>query len=196
MILFIGLINICMARFKEYKKKFSGFHHIEKEVNDAIARSGNWLYEDPFSNESNQIMIQCTDHEKEDWFTGTGTAPYNNSTKWSQQFNCIQPSLRGTALEDYIYWLELPVYRTRIMVMRPKTAYSIHSDSSPRLHLPVTTNKHAYFIFKDPAELIHMPANGDSYAVDTRETHSFMNGGDEIRIHIVSAIDNETWEKL
>lgn len=184
-----------MVRFKEHKKKFSGFEYLEKEVFDAINRSGNWLYEDIKSNESNQIMIQCIDHEKEDWFTGTGTAPYN-SNRWAKQFCCLQPSLVGTAIEDYINWLDLPVYRTRIMVMRPKTAYSVHSDSSPRIHLPVTTNKHCFFIFKDPAELIHMPAAGSSYAVDTRETHSFMNGGDDIRIHIVSAIDNEVWEKI
>lgn len=185
-----------MARFKQHKKNFPGFRYIEKEVFDAISRSGNWLYEDIGSNESNQIMIQCMDHEKEDWFTGTGTAPFNDSTRWSQQFCCLQPSLIGTAIEDYIHWLELPIYRTRIMVMRPKTAYSVHFDSSPRIHLPVTTNKHCFFIFKDPAELIHMPADGSSYAVDTRETHSFMNGGDDIRIHIVSAIDNNIWEQI
>ncbi len=184
-----------MVRFKEHKKKFPGFQYIEKEVMDAINRSGNWLHEDIKANESNQIMIQCADPLKEDWFTGTGTAPFTGS-RWHKQFSYLQPSLVGTAIEDYIHWLDLPVYRTRIMVMRPKTAYSVHFDGSPRVHMPITTNKHCFFIFKDPAELIHMPADGNSYAVDTRETHSFMNGGDDIRIHIVSAIDNEVWGKI
>jgi hypothetical protein len=182
-----------MLRFQIYKKSFPGFHHIEREVMAAINRSGNWLFDDPQSNPENQIMIQCSDYRKEDWFEGTGRSTLTGHD-WHRQFSCIQPSLKGTAIEDYLNWLDFPVYRSRIMVMRPKTSYSMHKDSSPRIHLPVTTNKHAFFIFNEPASLIQMPANGDAYLVDTRETHSFMNGGDEIRIHIVSAADNTIYE--
>lgn len=177
-----------MSRFRIFKEQFPRFKELQKEVLAAIERSGNWLYDDPASNPENQIMVQCQNHDVEDWYKGTGRSAIVNDN-YSKEFCCIQPSLRNTAVEDYINWLEVPVYRTRIMVMRPKTSYSMHNDSSPRIHMPIITNKHSFFIFKDPAELIHMPANGTAYWTDTRHDHSFMNGGNEIRFHIVAAVD-------
>lgn len=177
-----------MKRFDKFKSGFPNFEKLKTEVLDAINRSGNWLYDDPLSNPDNQIMIQTRDNSIDDWFGGVGRSN-NVNNSWTTEFCCTQPSLIGSAIEEYLYWLEVPVFRTRIMVMRPKTSYSLHFDSSPRVHLPVITNTHAYFIFKEPAELIHMPADGTAYWVDTRHTHSYMNGSDDIRIHLVSAVE-------
>lgn len=133
-----------------------------------------------------QIALQTNDIESDDWSIGIGKAKGDHA--WEQSFNKIHPNIKGTAIEDYIQWLDVPVFRARLMLTRPKFAYSIHKDYSPRLHLPVFTNPQCFFVFKEPAEFIHMPADGRTYFTNTTKEHTFMNGSTHDRLHIVMAI--------
>lgn len=133
-----------------------------------------------------QIALQTNDIESDDWSAGIGKAKGDHI--WEQSFNKIHPKIKGTAIDDYIQWLGVPVYRARLMLTKPKFVYSIHKDYSPRLHLPIVTNPQCFFVFKDPAEFIHMPADGRTYFTNTKKQHTFMNGSTHDRLHIVMVI--------
>ena len=85
-------------------------------------------------------------------------------------------------------WLDVPVFRTRIMLARPKSCYSIHKDYSPRLHLPLVTNTECNFLLTDPLQMFHLPADGTTTWVDTRNRHTAMNGSTDPRLHLVMIV--------
>ncbi len=65
----------------------------------------------------------------------------------------------------------------------PDTCYGWHIDfSQVCLHIPLITNEGCRFVYADRA--FHMPADGSVYVVNNGKPHSFMNGGQEPRIHI------------
>jgi len=138
-------------------------------------------------NSDGQIAIQTNDVSQAGWHTGVGKSTHKDSA-WELQFNQIQTGLKDTPVAEYIRWLGVDVYRTRIMLAREKSSYSIHRDYSPRLHLPLITNPQALFLFTEPASLHHMPADGTTYWVDTKKQHTFINGSTEDRLHLVMIV--------
>lgn len=65
----------------------------------------------------------------------------------------------------------------------PDTCYRWHTDfSQVCLHIPIITNLGCRFVYEDKS--FHMPADGTVYVVNNEKYHSFMNGGDEPRVHI------------
>lgn len=105
----------------------------------------------------------------------------------------LMPQLKGTAIEDFLKWLEWPVFRTRIMTLKPKSKYEIiHRDPTPRFHLPIITDPSCKFKFYMPEEVDqdHMPADGSLYWVDTRFRHTFVNDSGFTRIHLVLPTDS------
>jgi hypothetical protein len=139
-------------------------------------------------NSAGQIAIQTNDVNQEGWHAGVGKS-VDRSHTWELQFKDIQRELKDTPVDEYLKWLGVPVYRTRIMLAREKSSYSIHRDYSPRLHLPLVTNPQALFLFTEPASLHHMPADGTTYWVDTRRQHTFINGSTEDRLHLVMIVE-------
>lgn len=81
------------------------------------------------------------------------------------------------------------LYRTRIMKLNPKVVYSMHKDSSCRIHLPVLTNEHCLMIINH--QLFHMPANGHAYFTETILPHTALNANMEFyRYHIVGCVQD------
>ena len=75
------------------------------------------------------------------------------------------------------------VGRVRMLMMKPKTTYSLHHDADLwRVHIPLVTNKNA-FIFVH-GKMWHMPV-GFVYLVQVKYDHLALNAGDKNRIHIV-----------
>lgn len=184
--------------FKEFKPAYPRFNEIVDLVNNLVQEQN--LIDDPTTHTENQLAVQNSIPDNTDWLAGTGRS-FNKTREWEHQFRYLQPCLKNTVIEDYLNWLEVPVYRTRIMLSRPKTCYSIHNDYSPRLHLPLVTNKQCNFVFADsqfakmncviqPAQFIHIPADGRTYWLDTRKNHTFMNGSAENRLHLVMIVKN------
>jgi len=65
----------------------------------------------------------------------------------------------------------------------PDTCYRWHTDfSQVCLHIPIITNLGCRFVYEDKS--FHMPADGTVYIVNNEKYHSFMNGGNEPRVHI------------
>jgi len=74
--------------------------------------------------------------------------------------------------------------RSRVMIKKMHTTYSVHIDKFPRYHLALITNPNAYFIFPTLNEIVHIPDDGFVYEVDTTIPHSFVNCGED-RTHLV-----------
>lgn len=132
-----------------------------------------------------QLMLQ-TSSDCDDWQSGTGKAPIADPL-WETRFCRIQPSLLNTPIDRMSKSFGVSLFRLRIMAIPPKRVYSMHRDLMPRIHLPIKTNSQCYFIFKDPCEIHHLPAEGNAFWVDTTRFHTFMNGGNDVRIHLVAA---------
>ncbi len=76
--------------------------------------------------------------------------------------------------------------RARLMTIKPKSSYTVHTDITSRYHLALDTNPHAYFIFPEgQPQLFHIPPDGHVYHINTTEPHSFVNCGTEPRTHLV-----------
>jgi len=93
---------------------------------------------------------------------------------------------KDTIFESII--TEYNIKRARLMWSGPYSCYSMHTDSSPRIHIPLITNKDCYFLFKDSPPQ-HMGL-GYSYWVDTTKHHTFINCSDSPRLHFIGVVSS------
>jgi hypothetical protein len=149
-----------------------------------------------YGNGKSRVNLQTTLDKVGDWHTNNDiakTLAIENTdeviktlgVELEKQYTVLQPELKGSVLEYYINKHNL--YRTRIMVMHPRSCYSVHRDPSIRVHIPITPNKDSWMIWPYLNQC-HNLQEGNIYTVNTTELHSFFNGNDQIRIHIVSSI--------
>lgn len=73
--------------------------------------------------------------------------------------------------------------RTRLLWLNPYSCYTMHFDDSPRIHIPLITNSDSFVVFKDG--IVEHLEIGKVYWVDTRKTHTAINGGELARLHLV-----------
>jgi len=146
------------------------------EVQELIARVG-------FAN--NQLICQGRSSDTEDWHLGTGSI-YELEHKDEDSYSNIFPSLEGTLIAKYIK--RYGGFRTRIMNMNPRHCYSVHRDPTPRVHIPIVTNRECWMIWPFNKECERMPV-GNAYWTDTTKHHTFINSGLEDRIHMVICVN-------
>lgn len=118
--------------------------------------------------------------DEDPWSSGVGKSkgiPEN-------EYNILNPAFQGTLIENIIN--KYCLFRTRLMWVNPMSCYSMHKDSSLRIHIPIVTNPDAYFIFKNSTPL-HIP-EGNVYKVNTREYHTFVNCSEKSRLHLVGCV--------
>jgi hypothetical protein len=171
--------------FQKYRPEYPHFNQV---VEQCVKLSHDHNIYDSSVNRDGQLSFQ-TNSDIEDWRCGTGKIK-SRDRDWEKQFNKLQPSLVGTPIDNYLNWLGVTVYRTRLLLCKPRVCYTIHNDYSPRLHLPLVTNKNCLFLFTEMEKVIHMPASGETFWVDTRLNHTFLNGSTENRLHLVMIVDN------
>jgi len=162
---------------------FVDFNKIIDECQQLLARI-------PFENNITQLSLQVDDPNVNDWYSTCGSV-FKTKLHMANEidYKYIQPELKGSAIEQWINTFDFPLYKTRLMLVAPKTCYSIHRDLSPRIHLPVISNSDCLMCFPELGEMEHMPANGYSYWADTRQRHTFINCSNQNRIHLVSTIN-------
>jgi hypothetical protein len=136
---------------------------------------------------ANQIMCQGLEENSSDWFTGVGRIG-DLDDEDEEKYIHINPALKGTSLEKLINHYNC--FRTRIMLMKPKSCYSVHQDPTPRIHLPIITNSQCWMIWPTHNQCFQMMP-GDLYFTDTTNNHTFINGSDQDRIHIVFGIKDK-----
>jgi hypothetical protein len=135
--------------------------------------------------EKNQIICQnLSGHD--DWHIGIGSIE-ELEEKEEKKYCYLNSKLKNTELEKLIQ--KHNAYRTRIMLMPPRQCYSVHSDPTPRLHIPLITNRHCWMIWPTHNSCYHLKDN-IVYWTDTTKNHTFINGGLEDRIHIVMCISS------
>lgn len=97
----------------------------------------------------------------------------------------LNPFFKNTIFEEIINKYNL--LRTRLMWISPMSCYSMHKDTTPRIHLPLITNPECYFVFKQGI-VEHLKA-GKVYQTNTLEDHTFINCSNQSRLHLVGVID-------
>lgn len=100
------------------------------------------------------------------------------------EYNLLNPYFKDTIFEELIK--EHRLYRTRLMWVNPFACYSMHRDTTRRLHIPLITNPECYFIFKNTGA-VHLGKN-TIWEVDTRLLHTFMNASEFPRLHLVGVV--------
>lgn len=120
-----------------------------------------------------------------------GEDPWTSSTGKSRgkerEFKNLNPYFKNSLFEIIINQYRLT--RTRLMWIYPGSCYSMHTDETQRLHIPIYTNDQAFLVFRQGG-LEHMPA-GYVYIADTTKEHTAMNCSmTEPRLHFVGAIES------
>lgn len=123
---------------------------------------------------------------------GKTKTDYNSSTSYDYSLRLDE--------QEFIHNLyELPylnsilkkygMFRSRVMKMINGTAYGIHVDNTPRIHIPLETTENCLFIIDDV--VYRMPADGSVYFTDTTKPHTAINASTSrfIRTHIVGNIN-------
>jgi hypothetical protein len=162
-------------------RKLENFELIKQEVFDLVTQIG---FQGPHKN---QIICQSLIDNGEDWETGIGSVEELEVQK-EQEYKYLQPSLKGTQIENIIN--EFSAFRSRIMVMQPKSCYSLHSDHTPRIHIPITSNNGCWMIWPLKNKCYRLMP-GQLYWTDTTQHHTFINGGLEPRIHMVICVNHD-----
>lgn len=153
-----------------------------------------------------QTQISLTGFtEKDSWSCSTGVTDF---LEYPEQcyYKTLKP-IKGTYLEKCMN--DFPsFYRWRLLVLNPRTCYSIHRDFERdpssvniRIHLPIVTNTQSYMCFyktdskrhalnyniEDGVQevLFNNLKAGIAYNTCTTFLHSAINHGKEPRIHLV-----------
>jgi len=81
---------------------------------------------------------------------------------------------------------EFDMYRTRVLRLNKKSCYSLHSDPTPRIHIPIHTNEHSFFVIDNK---VYYLDPGFVWWTDTTKPHTFVNAGYSERIHLVGCVN-------
>ena len=131
-----------------------------------------------FGSTSKQVGLQYKIDE-DPWTSAVGKSKGQELT-----YTELNPFFKNSPFEDIINQYNLK--RTRLMLMGPKSCYSMHSDESPRIHIPLITNEQCFFVFKFGLAR-HVPVGKVTW-VDTTKDHTAMNGSDFWRLHLVGIV--------
>jgi hypothetical protein len=126
-----------------------------------------------------QAGLQFKD-EEDPWSSAVGKSKGDELL-----YTKLNPFFKNTIFEEVINKYNL--IRTRLMWVSPMTCYSMHKDSTPRIHIPMITNPECYFIFKQGI-VQHMPL-GSVYWTNTTELHTFMNCSNIPRLHLIGVVE-------
>jgi hypothetical protein len=102
------------------------------------------------------------------------------------KYNNLNPFFKDTEFEKIINEFELT--RSRFMWIYPYSCYSMHSDQTPRLHIPLITNPDCYIIFKPSSKILHLEV-GNIYKTETRIPHTAINCSEFPRLHFVGVLE-------
>ena len=136
-----------------------------------------------------QIPLQVDPRQNDMWHS----AFWLKAGMIESDYNTILPRFKGSIFEELIDSMPTKVCRTRIMILKGKFTYPIHTDSHPRIHVPIITNTECAFLFPDDNYMKTMLANGDVYWANVRKRHTFVNWGDQPRVHLLMSIVNKDY---
>jgi hypothetical protein len=133
-----------------------------------------------YGHKGKQCGLQYKDNE-DVWSSAVG-----KSAGKELQYTNLNPFFKDTIF-DYLI-TEYNLKRARFMWSGPFSCYSMHVDTTPRVHIPLITNSECYFLFKMSTP-IHLEL-GYSYWVDTTKSHTFINCSDTPRLHFIGVVSS------
>lgn len=125
----------------------------------------------------------------------------NGNKNWSQSskrllkgsdeflFDSLHPELTNSIIEHTLNKLPFKIWRLRLMSLKPGSKYSWHKDPTPRIHIPIITDKQCLFQFPLNSISENLKADGSIYWTDTRYMHSFVNFSNITRLHLVGVVN-------
>lgn len=149
--------------------------------------------------QSNSLQFLLTPHpksiDKAQWTYGAGSL-YDDATKkyWActADFAKLNETFRGTAIaectdlvREVAHTFGKKIGRIRLLVLNPKTCYSLHTDEEEfRFHIPLFTSSSSFFVSDDMID--RMPVPGQLYLFKTNAPHTAVNANKyEKRGHLV-----------
>ena len=152
------------------------YKEILREVN--LIRKKYKLYSE------NQISLQSSaiDADYTQWDCSIGKL---NRLSYDES-KYIHPIFKEMPLTNH-YIRSLNAFRCRVMISDPKGCMSMHRDASPRIHIPVKTNKDCLMIIDKKCYNLEV---GNCYFTDTTKYHTALNASRENRIHIIGCVDD------
>lgn len=119
--------------------------------------------------EKNQICLTHPPGEP-NWFVGTG------ALLTCRNFTEMNSFLKGTYYEKVHNTIkqDYPFARVRIMLLPGQRCFSLHADTTKRIHIPLSTNDQCMMIIDD--EVKRMPADGSAWLTNTTKPHTALNG--------------------
>lgn len=131
-----------------------------------------------YLNKGKQVGLQFKDAED----------PHDSAVGRSKgselEYDQLNPVFDNTIFSDIIQKYNLK--RTRLMWVDPYACYSMHVDSTPRIHIPLISNPECYFVFK--YGMIKHLSVGNVYWINTKILHTFMNCSDTPRLHLIGVV--------
>lgn len=116
------------------------------------------------------------------WQSAVGKSKGNE-----KDYCLLNPIIENTIFHTIINKYNL--VRSRFLFLGPNSNYSMHKDDSPRIHLPIITNKQSFMVFREG--LIQHLESGNLYETDTTREHTAINCSESWRLHFVGVlIDN------
>jgi Aspartyl/Asparaginyl beta-hydroxylase len=149
-----------------------------KPLQEEVERLNEVIVWTEYTHKGKQAGVQYRDGE-DPWTSAVG-----RKQRPEYQYNLLNPAFKGTLIEGLIEKYQL--FRTRLMWVNPMSCYSMHRDSTRRIHIPIVTNPGCYFVFLENPP--HYLPPGYAYLTDTREYHTFMNCSEEPRLHLVGCV--------
>lgn len=104
----------------------------------------------------------------------------------SSDFTLFNSQLSDTYLKHVYDTIcsEFDIGRARIMALPHKKCMSIHTDTQPRIHVPVITNDKCRLMIDHTAH--YLPADGSAYWTDTTKPHTAFNANQKfLRYHLL-----------
>ena len=126
---------------------------------------------------SRQVGLQYKELE-DPWSSAVGTQRHES------EYTILNPFFKNTLFENIIN--DYNLIRTRFMWVNPYSCYSMHTDSTYRIHVPIITNPQCFFVFKKG--IIQHLSVGVVYRINTTKQHTFMNCSDTPRLHLIGCI--------
>lgn len=87
---------------------------------------------------------------------------------------------------------ELKMFRTRLMLLRPKSCLSWHNDPSMRIHIPLTGDSDSFHLIEDilGIKTVYHIDPGEVHLMNTEVYHTGINISKNVsRIHIVGCVN-------
>jgi len=131
-----------------------------------------------------QICLQGINEEMDPYF-GSRTLKHITDEGFEEEdFNVFlfsELDYTNSIIEDLL------MFRTRVMILKPKTCLSYHADPRKRIHIPIDTNENCFLMIDQYAQ--HLFADGSAYICDTTKPHTSINASlGTNRTHIVGVI--------